>query len=66
MSNTLAPVTVTPTVPEEERTLEVMAYLASKGVTKGIADRHASSFGKKVKEHYIQETGNLPKSAATN
>lgn len=54
---------ITPTVPEEERALEVMAYLASKGVTKGIATKYASSFGRKVKEHYIAATGNIPKSA---
>lgn len=54
---------ITPTIPEEQRTLEVMAYLASKGVTKGIATKYASSFGRKVKEHYIAATGNIPKSA---
>lgn len=54
---------ITPTIPEEQRTLEVMAYLASKGVTKGIATKYASSFGRKVKEHYIAATGNIPNSA---
>lgn len=53
----------TPTVPEHERTLEVMAYLNSKGVPKNTATKYASSFGRKVKEHYIATTGELPKSA---
>lgn len=53
----------TPTVPEHERTLEVMAYLDSHGVSKDTATRYASSFGRKVKEHYIATTGELPKSS---
>ena len=52
-----------PTVPEEERTLEVKAFLADKGVPEGLVTKYASSFGRKVKELYIAATGDLPATA---
>lgn len=52
-----------PTVAEQDRSLEVKAYLTSKGVPTGLVDRYASTFGKRVKKRYKKETGQLPQAA---